>query len=282
MSAIDAYLLELEAALNVRGARRRRFLRECRDHLLDAAGERGDEAAAVRAFGPPAALATAFDAEVATRRGVLATWLTAIGVLATGGSTLVLIQGASSNATAPTVWAIVFFAAAQVAGVAAALAVVQALAHRRETFLPADAALLARRNGCALVAAALTMFAAGAALPGSASAVLLLAGPALACVAAVGVLRARSLSRRLDHSHVLVARPPLDDLQQLTGISVPSLDSGRLLALATGVAVVAAFLRDMAEHATVEGALVTAGIEAAAVVVGFLVLSRSLGLRATG
>ena len=66
------------------------------------------------------------------------------------------------------------------------------------------------------------------------------------------------------------------------GISLPSLDSRQLLALVTGVAVVAAFLRDMAEHATVEGALVTAGIEAAAVVGGFLVLSGALGLRATG
>ena len=67
-------------------------------------------------------------------------------MLATGGSTLVLIQGASSDVTAPTFWAIVFFVAAQLAGVAAAHAVVQALAHRRETLPPAEAALLARRN----------------------------------------------------------------------------------------------------------------------------------------
>jgi hypothetical protein len=279
VSAIETYLDELAKALKVRGAPRRRFLRECSDHLDDAAGVRGDEAA-VHAFGPPAELAAAFDAEVATGRGVRATWGTVAGVLATGGSTLVLIQAASPDATAPTMWAVAFFVAAQIAGLAVALAAVQALAHRREVLPPADAALLARRNGCALAAAALTMFAAGAAVPGNASAVPLLAGPALACVAAVGVLRARSLARRLDGSRVRVARPPLDDLRRLTGVAVPSLDSIRLLALTTGVAAAAAFLRDLAEHATVSGALVTASVESAAVVGGFLVLSRVLGLQA--
>ena len=49
----ERYLAELGAALHVRGAARRRFLRECRDHLADAAAERGEEAAvrAVRSAG---------------------------------------------------------------------------------------------------------------------------------------------------------------------------------------------------------------------------------------
>jgi hypothetical protein len=277
VTTIETYLEEVASALRVGGAPRRRFLRECRDHLLDAAAERGEQAA-TRAFGSPADVAAGFDAEVATRRGLRATYATVAGVLATGGSTLVLIQGVSADATAPAVWAIVFFVAAQIAGLAMALAVVQALAHRRETLSPADAALLVRRNACALAAAALTMFAAGAAVPGNASAIFLLVGPVLACVAGVGVLRARSLSRRLDGAHVRVARPPLDDLRRLTGLSVPSVEPVRLLVLTMGVAFVAAFARDLAERATAGGALVTACIEVAAVVGAFVALGRALGL----
>jgi hypothetical protein len=279
VSPIEIYLNELASALQVRGAPRRRFVRECHDHLLDAAAEHGEDSA-VQSFGPPIEVAAAFDAEVATRRGLRATYATAAAVLATGGSTLVLINAASSAATAATVWAIVFFVAAQVAGLAMALAIVQALAHRRETLPPAGAVLLARRNAGALAAAALTMFAAGAAVPGNASPVLLMAGPVLACVAAVAVLRARSLARRLDGSRMRVASAPLADLRQLVGLPVPSLDPVRLLVLTMGVAAAVAFVRDLAEHATVSGALVTAGIEAAAVVVGFVALGRALGLHA--
>ena len=279
MSPIEIYLNELEGALQVRGAARRRLLRECHDHLLDAAAERGQESA-VQSFGSPVELAASFDAEVATRRGLRATYATAAAVLATGGCTLVLINAASSAATAPTVWAIVFFVSAQVAGLAMVLAVVQALAQRRETLAPADAALLVRRNACALAAAALTMFAAGAAVPGSASAALLLAGPVLVCVAGAGVFRARSLSRRLKGSRIRVASAPLADLRQLFGLPVPLLDPVRLLVVTTGVAAAAAFVRDLAEDATVSGAFVTAGVEAAAVVGGFVALGHTLGLRA--
>jgi hypothetical protein len=192
----DEYLAELDAALHVRG-RVRRFLRECRDHLADAAAV-GGEPSAVRAFGPPADIAAAFDREVAARRGVRSTVAAVLGVLVTGGSTLALIHAAAPDATAPTGWTITFFVAAQVAGVAAALALVQALVLRRTSMSAPDLRLLARRNAFALVAAALTMFAAGAALPGRGAAGLLLAGPALVCVALVAVLRARSLPRRLD------------------------------------------------------------------------------------
>ena len=100
LRTIDEYLAELAVALHVRGAVRRRFLRECRDHLADAAAERG-EREAVRAFGPPPEIAAAFDTEVAARRGVRSTFATAAAVLATGGSTLALIHAAAANATAP-------------------------------------------------------------------------------------------------------------------------------------------------------------------------------------
>jgi hypothetical protein len=202
-----------------------------------------------------------------------------VGVLATGGSTLALIDSASASASAPIAWAVVFFVAAQVAGVAGGLALVQALVLRRASMPAADVALLARRNATALVAAGLTMFAAGAALPGRGSAALLLAGPALVCVALIAVLRARSLVRRLPGGSAPAVRPPLADLRRLTGLPVPALDTGRLLALTTCAAAAAAFVRAGAERDTLAVAFATAGIEAAAVLVCFTLLGRRLGLR---
>jgi uncharacterized membrane protein len=274
---VEAYMAELAAALRVRGAARRRFLRECRDHLADAAAERS-EPEAVRAFGPPAEIAAAFDAEVAARRGVRATALAAAGVLATAGSTLALIDAAAPGASAPVAWAVVFFLAAQMAGLACGLALLQALLLRRGNMPPADVALLARRNATALVAAGVTMFAAGAAVPGRGSAGLLLAGPALVCVALPAVLRARALARRLPGGDAPAVRPPLADLARLTGLPLPALGRGRLLALTTCAAAAAAFARELAERDTLAVALLTAGIEAAAVLAGFALLRRRLGL----
>jgi hypothetical protein len=277
MTGLERYLADLDTALLVRGAARRRFLRECRDHLADAAAERGDEAA-VEAFGPPAEIAAGFDATVAARRGVRSTFAAAAGVLGTMASTLALIHASAAGATAPVPWAIAFFVAAQVALVAAGLALLQALVLRRSDMPAAQMALLARRNACALLAAAATMFSAGAALPGQGSAAPLLAGPLLLCGAAVAVLRARALARRLDTADALPVRPPLEDLARLSPLPLPTLDLGRLLVLTTALAAAGAFLRDRAEHATVDGALVTAGIEATAVVACFALLGPALGL----
>lgn len=228
-------MAELSTALHLRGAARRRFLHESRDHLLDAAAETG-EMAALRAFGSPREIAAAFDAEVAARRGVQSTFASIVGVLTTGGSTLALIHASSTDATAPGWLAVAFFVCAQVAGVAASLALVQAFALRHSTRPPAELALLSRRNGCALVAAGVTMFAAGAALPGQGSALVLLAGPALVCAALVMVLRARSLARQLEGAGHAAVRPPLEDLATLSGLRfrVPHLDARRLLPLTMG------------------------------------------------
>ena len=277
VGTVERYMAELDAALHVRGTPRRRFLRECCDHLADAAAERGEEPA-VRAFGTPSEIAAAFDAEVAAGRGVRSTFVTVAGVLATGGSTLALIHASSTNTTAPAFWAVVFFVAAQLAAVTVGLALVQALLLRRSTMPPAEVMLLARRNCCALLTAGVTMFSAGAAQPGQGSAVLILAGPALVCVATVAVLRARSLARRLDGSRALAVRPPLHDLGRLTGLPLPFIDARRLLVVTTCVAAAAAFVRDRAEHATLSDAFVTAGIEGMAVVACFLVLGPPLGL----
>lgn len=293
MSAIERYLSDLSAALRVRGPARRRFLRECRDHLVDAAAAT-DEQTAVAAFGATAEIAAVFDAEVATRRSVRSTFASVAGVLATGGSTLALIHAAATNAagtstprwdsaattTAAPGWlAVVFFVGAQIAAVAAGAATLQALVQRHSTIPPADQLLLCRRNVCALIAAGVTMFAAGAALPGQGSALLLLAGPALVCAAMVAVLRAGSLARQLEGARQRMLRPPLDDLANLSSLRIPSPGGGGLLALAAGVVVPAAFIWDRGEHATAGHALATAGIEGAALTLCFIVLGPALGLR---
>ncbi len=92
-----------------------------------------------------------------------------------------------------------FFVFAQLSGTAAALALIQALALRRGTMSPSELAVLVRRNLVASIAAGVTMFAAGAAVPGQAPALALLAGPVIACVALVGVLRTRRLTLRTQH-----------------------------------------------------------------------------------
>jgi hypothetical protein len=176
-------------------------------------------------------------------------------------------------------WAIAFFVAAQLAAVSGGLALLQALVLRNATMPPADAVLLARRNGYALVAAGVTMFSAGAAVPGHGSAALLLAGPLLVCVALVAVLRAWGLARRLERARAPATRPPLEDLRRLLGLPVPALGNRILLPAVACVAAAAAFVRDHAEHATAGGALATAGIEAAAVVACFLAFGRALGVR---
>ena len=232
----------------------------------------------MRAFGPAAEVAAAFDAEVATRRGLRSTLAAAAGVVAVGGSTLALIHAASPDAQAPLGWAVAFFVAAQIAGVAATLAVLQALTARRTTMTPAQLALLARRNSCAVLAAAATMLAAGGGVAGRGSAVALLAGPAVAAGAMIAVLRARALARRLGGARERVLRPPLEDLARLTGLGLPALPAPHLLALGAVAAAAAAFMRDRAEHAAALPALGVAGIEAAAVVAGFALLGPALGL----
>jgi hypothetical protein len=274
MSAIDRYLSEIAETLQVRGAVRARILSECRDHLLDAAADRG-EAEAVRAFGPASELAAAFDLESAARRGARSTALTVAGVAGIGASTLALIQGAEQSAPVP--WAVVFFIAAQLAGASVALALVQALALRRTSMSPSELALLARRNLTALIAAAVTMVASVGAFQ-SGDAVSLLAGPSVAGIALIAVIRVREDTRCLAGARDTAVRSPSADLAQLAGINVRAREGWSLLVPVTCLATAAAYLRDVAEHATAGEATVSAGIEAAAVIVCFALLGPALGL----
>lgn len=270
MNAVDAYVAELRRTLHARGAANRRFLRECRDHLNEAADAAGEQAA-IKAFGPAPEFAAAFDAEVAHQRGVRATAASVAGVLATGGSTLALIHGAASGSSAPVGLALAFFVCAQVAGTSIVLALLQALGGRSRTASPAELALLIRRDSCALVAAGLTMLAAGAALPGQGSALALSVGPVLVCLAAILVLRAQRLTRRLDGSGDRVMRMPFSR-------RVRVVNAYELLAPTVAAVGAAAFWWDRGEQGTYLHALSTAGLEATAVVTCFLLLGPALGL----
>jgi hypothetical protein len=217
-------------------------------------------------------------AQRARARSVRATTLSVAGVVATGGSTLAVINSADPGVTAPTFWAVVFFVSAQVAGVSALLGAMQALTLREAT-APAELRLLTRRNVCALVASGVTMFAAGAALPGHGSAAAILVGPVLVVVASIAVFHARALIRRLDGADARTVRSPLQDVTELLHADVQPPTAASMLGPVVCLAAAAAFLRDTAEDASLSGAAVTAGIEALAVVGCFIALGRILGLR---
>jgi hypothetical protein len=182
------------------------------------------------------------------------------------------------------VWAVVFFAGAQAAGVCMLLAVLRTAAMSHHAATPADVVLLCRRNGAALAFSALALFAAGAAVPGNAAAWAILTGPVVAVLAALWVMRARSLARKLDCRPCRNVRAPLTDL---LAIVRPSDTAGRaaghspfigLLVPTVAVATVAAFTWDHLDHASIGSSLAAAGTEAALTVAGFVLLGPVLGL----
>jgi peptidoglycan/LPS O-acetylase OafA/YrhL len=72
--------------------------------------------------------------------------------------------------------------------------------------------------------------------------------------------------------------PPLEDVSRLLRTTLPQPRTAALLAAVTGLAAIAAFARDTAEHASTGGAALTAAIEAVAVIACFLTLGGQLGL----
>lgn len=277
MSAVDDHLQQLRRALRTRGAARRRILHECQDHLADLAAQHGP-AEAARRFGDPVVVAAAFDAETAVRAALRSTLATCAGIVAVAASTVALLHAASDDARASVWWAVVFFAAAQTSAVSTVLALLQAAVVRRGEARAADVALLCRRNGSALLAAALTMFAAGAGVPGHGSAAALLAGPVVAAFAGVAVLRARRLLRGPDVRASRAGRPPLGDVAALLRLRVRPPGTGVLLAFCTSTAVLAALGWAHGEDATAAGAVADAGIEGLLVLALFVVLGPALGL----
>jgi hypothetical protein len=100
----------------------------------------------------------------------------------------------------------------------------------------------------------------------------------LICVAAVLVVRSHRLTRQLDGARGAVLRSPLEDVSRLVRLPMPSVGSWRLLLMTTGVAGLAAFVRDRGEHSQVGQSLTTAGIEIVAIIACFVVLGPPLGL----
>lgn len=284
MSPVEQYLRDLGGALHVRGRARRRLLAECRDHLVDSGAAHG-EAQAVARFGSATELARSFDTEIAVRRALHATPATALGVLAVAWSTLALLHAADRHASTVLLWAVIFFGCAQTSAVSMLLATLRAAGMRNRPAAPADVALLCRRNGSALAFAVLTLFAAGAARPGHGSALQLLLGPAVAVLAALLVLRGRSLARQLDAYGQRTVRTPWADLRAMAhlpttrGRAPDRSGPAVMLTVGTVVAAAAAFVWGHADdHGNLASGLAAAGIETALTVIGFVLLGPALGL----
>jgi len=168
---IDAYLDELAGALDaagVRGTAAERVVAEARDHLAEAVVQRGEEEAAVRAFGPAVALAELVAAELATARTRAAAF-GAFAALAAAGAFYAVLFLTLPSAGNPDIFAgripelgalafagLVFFP--QLAFVAGCLALVRAARLRRRGALPAAELSVQRwRTVVALSAGLLTL-----------------------------------------------------------------------------------------------------------------------------
>ena len=284
MSTIDEYMEHLEASLEVRGRARRRFVAEAREHLSDAARERGP-VEAVRRFGPAADVAREFDTETAVQRSLRATVVSVAAVAAVAWSALAVVQGADVHATVQVPWAVLFFGSAQAAGVCALLAVLRAVALRREDARIADAALLWRRNGMALSLSLLTLLAAAAAVAGQSSAWRVLVGPICAFAGAGVLVRTRRLLRRLEARPAREVRSPVADVAAMlagrrnvdTTVWTPRASQLFLVTLVS--ACVAAFAWDQLDHGTLSSPIAVAAVEGLFVVAGFVLLGPALGLR---
>jgi hypothetical protein len=283
VTTVEQYLEELGRALHTRGRARRRLLAEYRVQLADVVAVHGDDEAK-RRFRPAAEVAESFDTENAIRRAARATIATVVGVLAVGASATALLNGADAQASAVVIWAVLFFASAQAAGVCMLLAVLRAAAMHHRPATPGDVVLLCRRDGAALAFSAFALFAAGAAVPGNAAAWAILTGPAVAVLAALRVMRVRSLARKLDSRPCRDVRAPLTDL---LAIIRPSDTAARatghspfigLLLPTVAVAAVAAFMWDHLDHGGIGSSLTAAASEAALTVAGFVLLGPVLGL----
>jgi HAAS domain-containing protein len=292
VTPIDRYLEALAAALRVSGSARRRILSEVADHLHESAERHGEAEAAAR-FGDPAALAAEFDRGVAAGRSRRAlAWVTA-ALLVAGAVTLDIAHTASGDGGAPALLVLAFWVGSQVAAVALACSLVQALRGAHETSTPALLALQGRRHAVALAGAVTAVLSAALIAGGSATRWEALGALALLAGAGGAAWRAGRLAHRLPGGADLRAASPLDDVVALAAPVPPAAAALRLLrdavdpvahpvrasAGVVAVAAAAAFARDHGEGASVGRAALTAAIEAAAVLGAFGLLGPALGLR---
>jgi hypothetical protein len=298
MTEIDTYLTELAARLRVGGRARRRILTEVRDHLDDATdrerlGEDPDGAAvrALDAFGPAPALATQLNAETGVRAMRCGPWVAfAAGFTVFAG--LFVAGSMQPHAAVPTkailatqisfFVAILAFQVAVVAGICAAARVLAvwrapaASAHDR-AFVRGCVAV---STGALGVAATGWMITLGVALnrmndPNRAAAVV---GGIIMMSGAVGAIVTTRRLRMNVSDNVTGAQP---DPGTLFGLAERSIEVVRRHPVVSCTAVAALSAWPAMAHAetTFTGALPWGVIQAATVVLAFVVLGPAPGLR---
>ena len=291
MSAIDAYLADLDAALTAGSLRRRRrILAEAEDHLRCAA-EAGDERAAIAAFGPPELVARRFAEELAHAGAARATWA-ALAVVALFGA---LVAAGSPGDAIP-------WFAAQIAVHVCRAQRRARLASPPDTRVPAGKLRFVNRGvgvalGAVLVAAASDLATgnqvAGAGLVG-------IAAVAAALVLAGARLRLRGLAAAADEP---AADDAFDDVLALAGPVLARVPARGVAERLAGAARARPWLFCLLVAGMAGGALavshgvgeppdrlasgIAAGaalfvIEGGAVVICFALLGRFLGIRGAG
>lgn len=312
--AIDSYLDQLDVELRLTRAPRRRLLAEVEDHLRASAAEiaadtgvEGAELRAVERFGSAAAVARGFAVAVAATSARRSTHSLGLAFAAYVVACLLFASTASSEFAdfpqgAPSALALQF------AAVAVAVSLVRALRWRGSTDTPEDrirflangsvigAAALAVGLGCE-TAIALTRPA--GVLPWQNLPLVALAfSVAIGAALVAGLTAAAAASRTSGLTAVPGARPlvraPVPTLADDAGALVPRarrpvtalLERPRLLVTAVAAVALGGTLisqvggQPFTHHASIAlPALALAAVEALCVLVGYLALGRSLGLR---
>ncbi len=300
---IDAYLTELDGALQLPRARRRRVLAEAADHLLCAterrveAGEAADAAqrGAIDAFGPAPVVALAH--ERAAALDAARPLGPVVGVLLAVFAALVAIAQGQASVASGLAGGIAVLAV-QIAAVCGVLTIVRLWRHRRDAEVAGGKLRLIGRGALVAVAsigAAIVAIAVAVATgdePAGAPLVVALVGSAAvtiaaAAIATAAVRRAAVVARRADEP---APDDAWDDLAALAGrLPVAGLQRhpwrvAGATALAAGLAAALGHL--VAEGPPADGAgdlvavtAVLVGLEGAAVLGCFVLLGRFLGLR---
>ena len=276
---VDDYLAELERELRRRRAPSRRLLAEAADHLRSSADElaaegtsaEGAERTAVARFGPAGLVAERYAVAVAvttTRRAVLGVAIAFVvycaAVLAFAGAAPYWLvdfpQGAPSTL------------ALQVAFVALGLSVLRALGGDGRVRLAARGVVVAA-GAIAMAAAAEAVLAVTrpAPAPWHEAVTLLLVYAVAACAAFAALPVAVRAMRRASALGPAAER----DIAVVGHVARHPIGSCALVAAAAGTAVFAAQLAGT----SAAGAGATALVEAATVVIAYLALGRTLGLR---
>jgi hypothetical protein len=312
--AIEAYLDRLDVELRLKRVPRRRLLAEVEDHLRSSATELSADAGveeaerrAIERFGSAATVARGFAMVVAATSARRSTYWLGLAFLTYAAACLVFaITGSSEFADFPQ--GAPSGLALQVAAVAFSLGVVRSLRWRRSTDIPEDRIRLLANGAVVGVSALAVGLASETAIALTRPAGVLpwqelpLVTVAFAVAVGAALVSALSAAAAAFRTSTLAAVPgargivrgPLPTLVDDIGALVPKarrpvaavFERPALLVTAVAaIALVGVFIgqvvgRPFAHHASIVlPALAVASFEALCVLVGYLVLGRSLGLR---